>query len=189
MDAVAQTDIAQRLRGAFFARFRIDAGIDQRQLDIAQAGGAREQIERLKNKSDLAIADRGEFVVIHLGDILAVEFVAPGSRRIETAEHVHESGFAAAARAHDGEIFVAMNLERNAAQRVHSLFAHHVIFRDVLDVDDDRTAAVESYRSACSSGSTIGRARLCQYAQLYFLSASFSIVTFAPSFSFRLIAL
>jgi hypothetical protein len=32
-----------------------------------------------------------------------------------------------------------MNLERHAAQGMNNFFAHHVILRDVLDIDDDRT--------------------------------------------------
>ena len=36
MNAIAQANIVQRLRRAFLARFGIDAGVNQRQLDIAQ---------------------------------------------------------------------------------------------------------------------------------------------------------
>ena len=93
----------------------------------------------MKNEPDFAIANRGQLVVVHFRDILAVELVAAGARGIEAAEHVHERRFAAAARAHDGEVFVAMNLQRDTAQRVDDFLAHHVFLGDVLDVDDDRT--------------------------------------------------
>ena len=68
--AVAQADIAQGLRGTLLPRLRINAGVNQRQFYIAQAGRAGEQIESLKNETDLAIADGGQFIVIHLRDIL-----------------------------------------------------------------------------------------------------------------------
>src|SRR5207245_3107974 len=100
---------------------------------------AREQVKRLKNKTDLAITDRGQFVIVHFSDAAAIKFVTAGCRSIETAEHVHQRRFAAAARAHDGEIFVAPNLERDSTKRPHDLFAHHVILGDVFDVDDDGT--------------------------------------------------
>jgi len=39
---------------------------------------------------------------------------------------------------HDCEILVAADLQRHAAERVDDFFAHHVVFCDVLDVDDKR---------------------------------------------------
>ena len=58
--AIAPPDINHRLGGALLPVLGIDPGINQRQLDVAQAGGAREEVERLKNETDLAIADRGQ---------------------------------------------------------------------------------------------------------------------------------
>src|ERR1022692_4959753 len=113
VEAFAQSDVAQSLRGPFLARRRINPGIDQGQLDIAQAGGAGEEVKCLKDETNLAIADRGKLIVIHRRDILATKFVAPGARSIQASEHVHEGRLAAAARTHDREIFVAMNLERD----------------------------------------------------------------------------
>ncbi len=34
---------------------RADAGVDQRQLDVVQRGGARQQVERLEDEADLAV--------------------------------------------------------------------------------------------------------------------------------------
>src|SRR5207237_3319795 len=107
-----------------------------RQTTVAEARVTLKQVEGLKNETDLPIADRGELVVVHVCDVAAIEFVTPGCRRIETAEHVHQRRFATTARTHHREIFVAPNLERDAAQRAHDLFAHHIIFGDVLNVDD-----------------------------------------------------
>ncbi|NUP94540.1 MAG: hypothetical protein HUU28_00105, partial [Planctomycetaceae bacterium] len=36
---------------------RRDAGVDQRQLDVGQRGGARQEIEGLEDEADLAVAD------------------------------------------------------------------------------------------------------------------------------------
>jgi len=62
----------------------------------------------------------------------------PG-RGIETTEHVHERRFAAAAWAHDGEVFVAANLQTHTAKRAHDFLAHDVFLGDVFNVDHDRT--------------------------------------------------
>src|SRR5262249_11792043 len=118
-------------------------------------------------KSDLAIANACQLIVRHAGNVASIEFVASGTRRIEAAEHIHQGRLAAATRSHDGEVFVAANLQGHAAQRTNNLFAHHVIFRDALDVYD----------------------RLRRSSVIRHFAASLSYAIFAPSFSLRLIAL
>ena len=53
------------LRGPFTACFGIDAGVNKRELDIPQAISARKKIERLKNKTDLAIPNARQLIVTH----------------------------------------------------------------------------------------------------------------------------
>ena len=100
----------------------------------------------MKHKTDLAIANGCELVVIHFGDALAVELVAAGSRRIETTKHVHQRRFTAAARSHDSDVFVAVNLQSDAAQRMNDFLAHHIVLRDVLNVDHDRPQRADIVR-------------------------------------------
>ena len=92
----------------------------------------------MKHETDLAIANGRELVIIHFGNILAVKLITAGSRSIETTKHVHERRLAAAAWAHDGDIFVAANLQGHTAQSAHDFLAHHVLFGDILDIDHDR---------------------------------------------------
>src|SRR5664279_2123796 len=61
-----------------------------------------------------------------LGNVLAVEFVVPAGRRIQAAEHVHQRGLAAAGRTHDGQVFIAVDLEGDPPEGVHGLLAHAV---------------------------------------------------------------
>src|SRR5262249_34319997 len=124
------------VRGALTACFRLDTGVNKRELDIPQTVSARKKIERLKNKTDLAIANARQFVIAHAGYVASVEFVASGTRRIQATQHVHQRRFAAATGAHDCEVLVAANLQRHAAQRMNNFFAHLVVFGDVLDVDN-----------------------------------------------------
>src|SRR5437762_11421712 len=98
------------MRGALTARFRIDAGVNEGELNIPQAVSAWKKIEGLKNKTDFAIANRRQLIIRHAGNVASVEFVSPGTRRIEAAEHVHKRRFAAATGAHDREVLVAANL-------------------------------------------------------------------------------
>src|SRR6202040_2880284 len=62
------------------------ASVDERHLDVVERGGARNQVERLKDETDLSIPDHGEMVVIELGHIGAVEQVAAGAWYVEAAD-------------------------------------------------------------------------------------------------------
>src|SRR6266480_5595674 len=138
MDSVAQANIDKCLGRAFFARFRIHPCVDEWKLNVAQTGGAREQVKCLKYKPDFPISNRREFVIVHGRYVLAIKLVPSGSGGIEATKHVHERRFAAAAWPHDRDVLVVVNLERDSAQSPHDFFAHHVVLGDVLDVDDDR---------------------------------------------------
>jgi hypothetical protein len=191
LEPFAEANITQCLRGSLLARHRINSRINQGKLDIAQAGGAGKKIESLKDETYLAVTDRGQLVVIHRRDILSVKLIAAGTRRIETAEHIHQGGFAAAARPHDRKIFVPVNLERDPAQGMDGFLAHDVMLRDVFDVDDDRAArshriGVQHIRLKVSQAFWQNPHRSAAY---FVVVVSLSMVTFAPSFNFRLIAL
>ena len=54
---------------------------------------------------------------------IAIEQVAAARRPVEAAEHIHQSRFAGAARAHDRHEFALADLERNPAHCVHLHFA------------------------------------------------------------------
>src|ERR1700682_3395782 len=116
LQPVTKPDVAQCLRGTLLARLRVDAGVDERQFHIAQTRGPGKQVKGLEYESDFAIAYGRELIAVHFRNVLAVEFVATGARCIEASQHIHERGFAAAARSHDGAISVAMNLQGNPPQ-------------------------------------------------------------------------
>src|SRR4029078_2258449 len=101
IQTVAKSNLPPHVRRTLPARLRIDAGVDERKLDVAQAVGARKKIESLKDKTDLAVSNRRQVIVGHAGSVPAIEFVTSGTRRIQAAEHVHKSRFAAATRSHN----------------------------------------------------------------------------------------
>jgi len=51
----AQADALEGVRRAVPAVARREAGVDQRQLDVVQRIGARQQVERLENEADLLV--------------------------------------------------------------------------------------------------------------------------------------
>ena len=121
MNAVGQADVAQRLQRHLPALVGRHAGINQRQLHVAQRVGARQQVEGLEDEADFPVADFGQLVVVHLADLDAVQFVVPAGGRVEAADQVHQRGFARAGRPHDGHVFAALDLQRDFAQRVDGL--------------------------------------------------------------------
>ena len=91
MNAVSQADLGERLERDLAALVRRHAGVNERQFDVVQRVGARQQVERLKHEPDLAIADFGQLVVVHLADVGAVQLVAAGGGRVEAADDVHQA--------------------------------------------------------------------------------------------------
>ena len=51
---------------------------------------AGQQVEGLEDKADLAVADAGQFIVVELGDKVAIESVAALGWRVEAADLVHQ---------------------------------------------------------------------------------------------------
>ena len=58
--ALGEADLAQRLERALLALAAADPGVEQRQLDVAQQRGLRQQVEGLEDEADLLVADGGQ---------------------------------------------------------------------------------------------------------------------------------
>ncbi len=125
----------ERALGFFDALVRRSAVINQRQLDVVERGGARQQIESLKDEADLFVADGGEIVIVELADQPARQPVFPARRSIEATDQIHKRGFSRAGWSHDGDIFAAADLEIDAAQGVYQLRTHGVILGQSLCLD------------------------------------------------------
>lgn len=69
--------------------------IDQRKLHVLRSRQPGQEIEILKNKPDLPVADVGQliFAVILYGN--AIKILLPFISRIQTADDIHHGGFAA----------------------------------------------------------------------------------------------
>ena len=97
VEPVAQADRRQRIHRALVALGRlhlVGAVVEQRQLDVVERRGPRQQVEPLEDEPDLPVADDGELVLRHARDVLAVEDVGAARRPIEAAEDVHQRGLA-----------------------------------------------------------------------------------------------
>ncbi len=90
------------------------ARVEQRQLDVLERRGARQQVEALEHEADGLVADARQFVVRQRRDVAAVEQVTPGGRPIETAEDVHERRLAGARRSDDRDELAGGDVQRDA---------------------------------------------------------------------------
>ena len=68
--------------------------VDERQLDVVERGGPRQQVEGLEDEADFLVADVGQLVVGKLADQPAVQPVAALGGRVQAADEVHQRGFA-----------------------------------------------------------------------------------------------
>jgi hypothetical protein len=109
--------------------------VHQRQLDVVERVGARQQIERLEHEPDLLIADVRHLVVGHGRYLLVLELVGALGRSVETADDVHERRFAGARRSHDRDVLVLRDVEIDAVQCVHFLGADLIDAVEIADLD------------------------------------------------------
>ena len=73
-----------------------NTGIEQRQLDVLLCVGAADQVEGLKDKADLPVADCRELAVAGPLDIHPVQQVAAAGGPVQRPDDIHNGGFAAA---------------------------------------------------------------------------------------------
>ena len=93
--------------------------VEQRQLDVLERRGARQQVEALEHEPDLRVADARQLVVRQLRHVAAVQQIAAARRPIQAAEDVHERRLARARRPDDGHELAGGDVERDAAEGVH----------------------------------------------------------------------
>ena len=138
--AVLKADYGQRLFRALPSL--AVAGIEQRHFHLLQRRHSRQQIERLEDEPDLAVADGGQRVVGQVADQLAVEEVAPRRGRIQASQQIEQGRLTRTRMAHDGDHLAFADVERDAAQGVHVDGAHVVRLDEVFDAHDWRWGAV-----------------------------------------------
>ena len=113
-----------------------DARVDEGQLHVGQRRRAWEQVEALEDEADLAVANFGQAIIVHLAHVLSVEQIHAAGRHIQRPQDVHQGRFAGAGRAHDGHHLAGVDLQRDAAQGMHLKVAHAVDLGHVTDVDE-----------------------------------------------------
>ncbi len=169
--AVGHADRAQRPFGALPALGAPQAGVGERQLDVDERAGARDEVEALEDEADLAVAQVGEIVLVHLADVHAVDLIAAARWYVQAAEDVHQRALAAAGAAHDRHQVAGVDAQRDLAQRAHADLSEVEDLGDGVHLDDrmGRATAIASRRAprsdparatnGCSRGTRAGDRR------------------------------
>src|SRR5436190_1727489 len=144
---IGEPDRGQPLAGARAPRSGRQPRVDQRELDVFQRARPGQEVERLEDEPDLAVADPRELGPREAGDVLTVQDVAAGRRRVKTAEHVHEGGLSRAGGAHDRDELAALDSDRQAAERVHRVGAESIVLREPFRDDQRHGSAPEPGRA------------------------------------------
>ncbi len=111
--------------------------IHQRHFDVLQHRELLNQVVRLKDEADPRRTDLAKLVVVHLRDVVIAQEVVARGRPVEAAEQVQQRALAGAGGTHDRHVVAGGDLERDAANGMHRLGAHHVVFLEI----STRTAA------------------------------------------------
>ena len=92
--------------------------VGQRELDVLEDGVLLDQVVRLEDEAEVAAADLGELVVVEAGDVAAAQEVLAAGGAVEAAQQVEHGALARARRAHDGDVFAGVEVDRDAPQGV-----------------------------------------------------------------------
>src|SRR5262245_35666696 len=88
-DARAEVDHLQGLARLLEPLLLGEPRVDERELDVVERGRAGQQVEGLEDEPDLAVADGGKVVVVHLRHELAPEDVLAAGGGVQAADEVH----------------------------------------------------------------------------------------------------
>src|SRR5215204_6508109 len=94
-----------------------DTAIDERQLDVLECGGPCQQLKRLEDETDLAIAEIRERIVAEATHVSAAQPIHARAGRVEAAKDVEQRALARTGCADDGDVLAANDGEADLAQR------------------------------------------------------------------------
>ena len=93
------------------------AAIQQRQFDVLQCAGARQQVEALENEPDVAPAQQGALVLGKARHGMAQETVLARGGHVETTQDIHHGGLAGPGGTHHGHEIAGVDVEIDTTQR------------------------------------------------------------------------
>ena len=136
-----------------------DARVQQRHGHVLQRARPRQQVERLEDETDRAVADPGELVVGEARHGGPGEPVRAGRRAVQAAEHVHERATSRIPRADDRQELAGGDVEVHALEGLDLQASRAVGLADAAHLDDVRSDGLVRERiRACHGCDPLGAA-------------------------------
>jgi hypothetical protein len=133
MGTVLEPDLGQR-----FAGKERQTLVDQRQFNVFQRTGARQQIIALKHEPQIVTPQQGPLVARQSRNTNPLEQVLSAGRGIQIADHVHGRRFTRSDGAHDHHELATADAQVDAVKRAHNGVALPVDAADASQPDQRR---------------------------------------------------
>src|SRR4029077_13403063 len=117
--AVVKADELAPAQCALTSLVRLDALIDERELDVPRHGHARNEVVALEDQPDPATTDERELLLVELRDVELLEQVVALGQDVEAADDVQQRRLTAPRAAHDRHVVAAIDAEVDRAERPH----------------------------------------------------------------------
>src|SRR5579863_6604405 len=122
LHAMSHADAFEHFLHALLALGGGHAAVGERQLDVFKDCEVSNQIERLENEADLAVANARAIRERKIRDRVRVDPVIAFGGRIEQAQDRKQRGFAASRGTGDGEKLSILDLQVHAAEGMSFYF-------------------------------------------------------------------
>jgi hypothetical protein len=110
--------------GALTAFVAVESLDEQGELDVLGGGEYGDEIEGLKDETDLPAAQGGEALWIQLGGVYAIDEDAAGGGLVDAADEVEEGGLAASTGTGDGEELAGGDVEVHVVEGADKAVVH-----------------------------------------------------------------
>jgi len=135
LGAMAHAHALQRISHPLLPFARVHAAIGQRQLDVFIDREIADQIEALKDKANLAVANASALRQRKIFNWVVIENVFAIGRRIEQTQNRQQGRFAATRRAGNREIFTLLDVQMDTGERMRLDLVCIENFLDVREVN------------------------------------------------------
>ena len=110
----------------------------------------------MKDEADMPQTKFRDFAVAERADVAPFDLDGARSWCIDRAQEIEQRRFPTSGRSDDREVLALLDLERDAAQRVHGLALERIITTHIAGPHERRHATASS-RSVLASGSDAAR--------------------------------
>src|SRR4051812_9421834 len=124
----------------------------QRQFNVLECGEDGNEIEGLKNEPDVLISPISELGFVEARDVDALDEAFAFGWAINARDDMEQGAFAGAGRAHQGEKFAGVDVERDVVEGSDIDFALSINLGEISDGDDDVFINPANKRTACRGG-------------------------------------